>query len=136
MPTCKFCGVTEGMPDRKGRAAHINRDGLCAACYNVLEKMKRQPGKLSYEDRRWFDETCQFNFKRGMFVPVAQRRTLRATQPWSCAKCGNTNPVDRDDNYKKYCIICAQEARCNRRQCEDRKKRSDIKQKHRTVNMM
>ena len=114
MSSCKFCGIPEGMPDWRGDAAHINRDGLCAACNYVLQRVKYQPDKVTHEDQLWFDAMCELNFKRGMFVPVAQRRMLKAAQGWSC-KCGGTKEAHRrDSRYTNYCMSCATDIRRTR----------------------
>jgi hypothetical protein len=114
---CKFCGIHEGAPDRKGKPAHINRDGLCAPCYYILERMKRQPDALTNEQHAWFEEMCRFNMKHGMFVPVARRRDLahlKPNEPWICRRCGTTVEANRDNGYKNYCTMCADEIRLNR----------------------
>lgn len=130
MSACKFCGVAEGTPDRRGDSAHINRDGLCAACYYVLERVKYQPDKLSEDDWAWFVDMCAWNYKHGMFVPVKQRKELRANEPWRCASCGQSDTLYQDDHYKRYCTTCAKEARRGRVMPEQRKERSDKGKKH------
>ena len=128
--TCKFCGIAEGAPDRRGNAAHINRDKLCAPCYYVLERVKREPEKLSQNDWGWFHDMCEFNMRNGMFVPVAQRRELSHLKPWTCKKCGSKHIIYRDANYTNYCTECASEIRLNREMPRYRKERSDKGGKH------
>lgn len=119
MSSCKFCGIAEGVPDRRGNRAHINRDGLCAPCYYVLERIKRQPDTLSDEQRAWFDEMCRFNMTHDMFVPVAQRRQLKHLKPWRCKRCGEESPMPlacfvTDEHYVNYCRDCATAIRKSR----------------------
>lgn len=125
MKTCKFCGIHEGAPDRRGDAAHINRDNLCAPCNYVLERVKRQPERLSVEDWDWFNGMCEFNIKHGMFVPVAQRRALKHLKPWQCKQCGTLNDTNRDPHYTNYCVACATDIRCRRDMPVHRRPRSD-----------
>ena len=124
MNTCKFCGIAEGAPDRRGNEAHINRDSLCAPCNYVIERIRRQPDKVKPEDYEWFVDMCTFNEKVGMYVPrfEARRRFV-----WKCAKCGRTTAQDR--YYKKYCALCADIVRRHAR-IGKRKTRSDKGQKH------
>lgn len=142
---CKFCGVVDGKPDRKGHPAHINRDDLCAPCYNLLERVKRTPGAVTPEERQWFEDMCEANraqrrrvdeMKRqakdiGMryagpdkrFVPIAQRRV------WACAHCGISDVTKQDPYYKRYCAACADIVRHHRSMPSkaNRKERSDKK---------
>lgn len=125
MKACKFCGIIEGAPDRKGKLAHINRDGLCAPCYYILERIKYQPEALSAEQHKWFEKMCEFNIQHGMFVPIKQRRELahlKPKQPWACRRCGATNEANKDLGYKNYCVMCADEIR--RTRIEGQKPRS------------
>lgn len=141
MKTCKFCGVMEGLPDRRGKPAHINRDGLCASCYYVLERARVRPESLSVADMRWFEEMCEENRQQrrrvdkamrdakavGMtytgpskrFIPAAQRRV------WHCAQCDISDERKRDDAYSRYCTACADYIRRNRSMPAVRKTRSD-----------
>lgn len=128
MSSCKFCGIAEGAPDRKGKPAHINRDGLCAPCYYVLERVKYQPDKLDAEQHAWFNDICRFNMQHGMFVPVAQRRLLQYLKPkeaWRCKKCGQTLEALRDESYSNYCTVCAETIRKSRAMPKVRNTRSD-----------
>lgn len=125
---CKFCGIFEGAPDRNGKAAHINRDNLCAPCYYVLERVKRQPEALDAEAHAWFNEMCEFNIKHGMFVPVAQRRTLKHLVPWQCKCCGTKAVLTRDPSYIHYCVQCADKIRRGRVMPKTRKTRKDCQQ--------
>lgn len=114
MKKCKFCGLPEGAPGRNGKSVHINRDNLCAPCYRVLEKVKYNVGALTDQELEWFEWMCKINIKSGMFVPVAQRRRLRAAQKWTCKRCGCSDLLWRDDNYTNYCKDCASDARKRR----------------------
>ena len=105
MNACKFCGDS---------TARINRDGLCARCYRVIERVRRQPEKTTPEDLEWFEDMCRFNERYGLFVP-------RFRQQWHCARCGCT--YDRDISYKKYCTNCATVVR--RDAAQHRRVRSD-----------
>lgn len=130
MRLCKFCGVPEGSPDRRGDAAHINSDGLCAACYYVLERVKYQPEALSKEQHMWFEEMCRFNMTHGMFVPVTQRRQLKHLKPWECRRCKTRcmpSLLDyvQDPHYTNYCKECATLIRRERDMSKARKTRSD-----------
>lgn len=116
MKTCKFCGITEA-------TTHINRDNMCARCYRITERAKKN--LLTQEEQAWFDEMCRFNFKYGMFVPLAQRRELRAAAQWSCKCCGTKDTTRRDDSYKSYCTDCAYAIRSERALPEVRKPRKD-----------
>ena len=122
---CKFCGIFEGVPDRNGKAAHINRDNLCAPCYYVLERIKYQPEVLDAEAHAWFNEMCEFNMKHGMFVPVAQRRALSHLRPWQCKCCSSKNILARDTSYINYCTQCAGNIRRSREMPKTRKTRKD-----------
>ena len=125
MRACKFCGVAENTPDRRGNAAHINRDNLCAPCNCLLERVKREPDRLSVDDWNWFNEMCASNMKYGRFVPVAQRRELKHLKLWRCKKCGTFNDTNRDAHYTNYCVACATAIRCNRDMPLRRRQRSD-----------
>lgn len=128
MSSCKFCGVAEGAHDRNGKLAHINRDKLCAPCYYVLERVKRQPEKLSADTLDWFVAMCEFNIKHGMFVPVAQRRRLQHLKPkqaWRCKRCGEANDAMRDGAYVNYCQTCAYTIRVERDMPVFRHRRND-----------
>lgn len=108
MRTCKFCGIGEDVK-------HINRDNLCTRCYRVLEKVRR--GVASAEENEWHEEMCRFNMQHGMFVPVARRRDLaylKPMEPWACRRCGTTVEANKDNGYKNYCVVCADEIRANR----------------------
>lgn len=143
LKTCKFCGTVERQLDRKGRPAHINRDDLCAPCYNLLERIKRTPDRVTPEEQAWFDDMCEANRAQrrrveemqrqakavGMrytgpekrFVPIAQRRV------WACAHCGLSDERRRDIHYKRYCAACADTVRHHRSMPAkaNRKERSD-----------
>lgn len=123
MKSCKFCGITE-------ETTHINRDRMCARCYRITEKAKQNV--LTPEESEWFEEMCRFNIQHGMFVPVAQRRRLRAEYPqqWSCKRCGTTRTANQDSSYVNYCVACADDIRRGRRMPADRKTRSDKGGKH------
>lgn len=127
MGICKFCGVEEDALDRRGASAHINRDGLCNACYQLLRAVRERPADVHLDDMQWFDSTCRSNMMNGRFVPVAQRRVLRETTPWRCKACGTQRVALRDSTYKNYCIDCATKIRRSRQMPpkEDRKSRQD-----------
>lgn len=132
MRSCKFCGIAEGNPDRRGDPAHINRDNLCAPCYYVLERIKYQPGSLSEEQQEWFREMCEFNMVHGMFVPVAQRRELKHLKPWQCKGCNKRCMPTlleyvQDPHYVNYCKECATARRKKRDMRKARKTRSDMR---------
>lgn len=131
MSSCKFCGISDGLPDWRGDAAHINRDKLCAACNYVIQRVKYQPDRLSHDDKLWFDAMCELNFKRGMFVPTAQRRILKSQQTWACKRCGIKDMRKQDEHYINYCMSCAYELRSSRTLPRGamRKTRSDKKKK-------
>lgn len=135
---CKFCLSVEGSVGRTGRLVHINRDGLCGPCATLLDKVKYQPERVSVDDMEWFDRQCLLNHKRGLFVPVAQRKVLRVTHPapWHCKRCGTGRIGDQDFNYKNYCVKCADEIRHNRVMPPKsaRKRRSDFDRHHRPSN--
>ena len=116
MKVCKFCGLTEA-------THHINRDNMCARCYRITEKAKKN--LLTREEQLWFEEMCRFNFKHGMFVPVKQRRELREAAPWRCKKCGTTEIRCRDESYTNYCTTCTYIIRHSRLMPAVRKIRSD-----------
>lgn len=127
--SCKFCQSVEGSVGRTGRLVHINRDGLCGPCATLLDKVKYQPERVSVDDMEWFDKQCLLNHKRGLFVPVAQRKILRVSHPpkWHCKRCHTPNEANRDFNYTNYCVMCADEIRRNRVMPAkaERKRRSD-----------
>lgn len=131
---CKFCQSVEGSVGRTSRLVHINRDGLCGPCATLLDKVKYQPDKVGVDDKEWFDKQCELNHKRGLFVPVAQRRVLKATQPlgWHCKDCGTQHIADRDFNYTNYCVACADKKRRGRDMpvYTNRKPRSDYGGNH------
>ena len=129
---CKFCGVPEGAMCRSGAAAHINRDGLCNSCYQLLRAIKEgRPCSLS--DKLWFNHMCELNITIGRFVPVTQRRQLRAKRAWQCHRCGSFKEFDKDEHYKNYGSACATAIRHNRLlpSKADKKQRSDKDSKHR-----
>ena len=129
--SCKFCQRNEGDFGRTGtkKPVHINRDMLCGPCATLLDKVKYQPDKVDKQDTEWFERQCRYNFEHGYFVPVAQRKQLRATvkQKWSCKRCNTTNEANRDVSYTNYCVSCADDIRRNRvmPNRQERKTRSD-----------
>ena len=129
MCRCKFCGVAEGGLDRRGAAAHINRDNLCNACYQLLRAV-REHKAISPEDTTWFNKMCELNLSIGRFVPVAQRRQLRASKPWQCHRCGSFKEFMADEHYKNYCMACADTIRHERELGPRTKQRSDKGGKH------
>ena len=133
--TCKFCGVAEGALDRRGAAAHINRDGLCNSCHQLMRVIK-EGRPCSLDDRVWFGKTCRLNMSLGRFVPAAQRRRLKAARPWQCKRCGSFRETFRDENYRNYCITCAANIRRERHMPlkGDKQTRSDKGGKHRKPN--
>ena len=127
--SCKFCGVADGCTDRRGKPAHINRDGLCAPCNYILERVKYQPDKLTADALDWFVAMCEFNMKHGMFVPIKQRRELAHLKPvnWACRRCGTNKITNRDLTYVNYCVMCADDMRAER--MERQKPRSAFKRR-------
>lgn len=126
MRTCKFCGMGEDIN-------HINRDNLCARCYRILTKVRQ--GLASAEEEAWHEEMCRFNMQHWMFVPVARRRELAHLKPrprWVCRRCGTTTESNKDNGYKNYCVMCADEIRRDRVDGakRTRSKRSDAGTKH------
>lgn len=113
---CKFCQIEEEAIGRTNKPVHINRDRLCGPCYTLLEKVKRQPNKVTLEEWTWFNNVCKLNIMTGAFVPVAQRRELRKTieVPWRCKRCSDAHILDRDNSYINYCVKCADEIRRGR----------------------
>lgn len=119
---CKFCQMPEGAPSvgpgrRKG-TIHINREGLCGPCATLLNKVKYQPEKVDKETMEQFVANCAWNLEHGYFVPVAQRRRLRAGLPWTCKGCKRAEDLSvgltRDKHYTNYCVVCADEIRRER----------------------
>lgn len=131
MRRCKFCGVAENELDRRGAAAHINRDNLCNACYQLIRTIKEKR-PCSLDDRLWFDKMCKLNMSIGRFVPLEQRRQLKAAAMWQCKECGTFMILQRDEHYTNYCIKCATAIRQSREMPAGRKRRSDRGSKHRT----
>ena len=128
---CKFCGVAEGAQDRRGAVAHINRDGLCNSCYQLLRVIK-EGRPCSLDDRMWFEKMCELNMSLGRFVPAAQRRQLKAKRPWQCRHCGSFKEFMKDEHYKNYCMPCAAAIRRERQlpTKAEKKTRSDKGGKH------
>lgn len=138
MKVCKFCRMQEGAPGGRDGKLHINRDNLCGPCATLLDKIKYQPEKVDAETREQFVANCEWNFKHDYFVPVAQRRELRAKQVWTCKRCGRQRQgelVKPDKSYKNYCEACAEDIRlcrnmplkCNRKTRSDKGKKRVIK---------
>lgn len=132
MITCKFCQTPEGAPGGRTGVIHINRDKLCGPCATLLDKIKYQPEKVDEETMEQFKANCEWNLKHGLFVPVVQRRELRAGQGWTCRCCGRPSSaaVLPDKHYKNYCVVCAEDIRHNRNMPlkSMRKTRKDKKQ--------
>lgn len=130
MKTCKFCQMPEGAPGGRTGVLHINRDGLCGPCATLLDKVKYQPDKLDKETMEQFEANCRWNLAHGLFVPVAQRRSLRDTT-WRCKACGRPegNEVVRANGYTNYCVVCAETIRSeSRRGMHYRKKQKPTKE--------
>lgn len=115
---CKFCQMPEGARGGRTGVIHINRDKLCGPCATLLDKIKYQPEKVDEETMEQFKANCEWNFKHGLFVPVAQRRELRAgyVAQWRCKTCNRTEADNaiRDKSYVNYCVACAEDIRLSR----------------------
>lgn len=112
MKSCKFCTMS---------LVHINRDGLCAKCATLINKVKYTPDKVLPEERHWFDEQCKYNYKLGRFVPTPQRRVLKygfdpVQDGWHCRCCGRpkSETVQPANGWKNYCMQCAEDIRKGR----------------------
>lgn len=118
MLKCKFCQTPEGAPGGRTGVIHINRDKLCGPCATLLDKVKYQPEKVDEETMEQFKANCERNFKHGLFVPVVQRRELRAgiTKEWRCKTCGRSEAENAivAKGYTNYCTACADEIRIHR----------------------
>lgn len=129
---CKFCGEVEGAKTKHSRTGvvHINK-GFCARCTTLFSKMNTQPDKVTYTEKRWFVDTCEFNHKNGLFVParMRMRMRMRCQEPWRCQVCGRSEAegAEREKGYVNHCVACAEEIRCTRRQPPRsmKKRRSD-----------
>lgn len=113
MKTCKFCQMPEGAPGGRTGVIHINRDGLCGPCATLLDKIKYQPDKVPPDEMEQFVANCEWNFGHGLFVPIEQRRALRANAVWKCKACGRREDknVKQDKSYINYCEACAEDIR-------------------------
>lgn len=115
---CKFCQMPDGAPGGRGGVLHINRDNLCGPCATLLDKVKYQPEKVDKRTMEQFVANCEWNFRHGLFVPVAQRRALRAARntTWRCKACNRSEAEHaiRAKGYTNYCTACADEIRIHR----------------------
>lgn len=118
MRACKFCQTPEGAPGGRTGVIHINRDDLCGPCATLLDKIKYQPEKVDKKTMEQFVANCEWNLAHGLFVPIVQRRQLRAKSSalWRCKTCGRPegDGVLVDKSYKNYCQACAEDIRIAR----------------------